>query len=392
MKKILIVNKSFGLGGIQSSMVNMANELSNYYEVELFVYNPIGVMKERLNDKVKVLEPSWRFRSLEMSLGDAFRSRSLKIIIFKLFASAWTKLINNKYPISIAIKSQTKLAGYDLAIAYHQEQRKKSVVSGFARVVDKCVDAKVKVAWLHFDSNTVDIDRTYNNKFYAKLDKLVCVSKSLRDSFAKNNPELGDKVDYCYNFMLYGQIKEKSNEVQAIEYPKGHFVCFSACRLSEEKGLVRAIEAIADVLHKHSDVNWYIAGDGPERYAIEQAIEKNDLKNQIVLIGNQRNPYPYFKNADLVLNVSYHEAAPMVFFESKCLGVPVLATETSSARELLNDGVDSFVCDNSIDGIRNTFENLMENRSLIVQAKKELESFKATNEGSLSKIKSLTNL
>ena len=384
--KILIVNKSFKLGGIQSSMVNMANELSDRFEVHLFLYDPDGVMRERLNDNVTVLPSSWRFKCLEMTPADVLRSKSIKMILFKGFASVWTKLFGNRLPIKMAIKHQSKMSGYDLAIAYHQEQRKKSVVSGFSRVVDECVDAKVKAAWIHFDSNTIDLDSKYNNNFYQKMDKIVCVSKSLMESFDKNNPELSGKVDYCYNFMLYDKIMEKSLEKQAQEFPKDCFVCFSACRLSSEKGLVRAINAMAKTFKKYSDVRWYIAGDGPERENVEAAIRNNGLEGRVVLLGNQSNPYPYFKNADLAINVSYHEAAPMVFFESKALGTPVFATETSSARELLNDGEDSFVCPNSSEGIHDKFHYLMSNRNLIMDAKKRLVDFDANNEQSLTKI------
>lgn len=389
--KILIVNKSFKLGGIQSSMVNMANELSNRFEVHIFLYNPDGVMRERLNNNVIVLPSSWRFKCLEMTPKEVLRSKSMKMILFKIFASVWTKLFGNRLPIKMAIKHQSKMSGYDLAIAYHQEQRKRSVISGFSRVVDECVDAKVKAAWIHFDSDTIDLDSKYNNKFYQKMDKVVCVSKSLMESFANNNPELSEKVDYCYNFMLYEKIMEKSFETQEQEFPKDCFICFSACRLSSEKGLVRAIDAMASTFKKYNDVRWYIAGEGPERENVESTIRRNGLVGKIILLGNQSNPYPYFKNADLSINVSYHEAAPMIFFESKALGTPVFATETSSAREMLNDGVDSFVCDNSLEGISDMFLYLMDNRNLIKGAEERLIGFCANNEKSIKKIESIVN-
>ena len=389
MKKILLVNESFGLGGIQSSMVNMANELSAYYDVDIFLYHPEGIMKNRINNRVRVLEPSWRLRTLCESFGEVFRTKSLKRITYKVFASVWTKLFTNRLPIRIALKHQKKMSGYDLAISYRQEQWKKSVASGFVRVVDECVDAKSKVAWIHFDSNVIDLDSSYNNKFYLRMDKIICVSRSLMESFAKNNPVLCNKVDYCYNFILYDEIKEKSNEKQQIEYDKGCFICFSACRLSSEKALVRAIDAMAETFRKHEDLRWYIAGDGPEREAIENSIKKRNLEKQIVLLGNQSNPYPYFKNADITINVSYHEAAPMVFLESKALGTPVFATETVSARELLNDQLDSFVCDNSAEGIADAFAYLMDNRDLIKKANDRLREYSATNESSFDKINSL---
>lgn len=386
-KKVLIVNKSFELGGIQSSMINMANELSRYYEVHLFIYNPVGALKERLSKDVKILEPTWQFRCLGMSLKEAMRSRNFKMISFRLFATIWSKAFHNKLPIEIAIKNQTRMCGYDLAIAYHQEQRKKTVASGFARVVDKCVDARKKVAWLHFDSNTVDLDSQYNNLFYNKMDKVVCVSKSLMENFANAYSGLSNKVDYCYNFVPYNSIREKSRENQTQLYPGDRFVCFSACRLAEVKALVRGVNALSGILKSHKEVVWYIAGEGPERSNIEKAIKANGLEEQVVLIGNQPNPYPYMRNADLVLNVSYHEAAPMVFLESKTLGTPVFATRTSSAEELLRNNIDSFVCDNSEEGIRERFAWLMENRECVKNAKLRLADYCASNDESMLKIK-----
>lgn len=391
MKKILLVNKSFELGGIQSSMVNMANELSKYYEVYLFLYNPEGVMKERLSENVRVLETSWRFRCLGMSIKDVLRTKKIKMIIFRVFATVWAKLFNNELPISKAMKHHGELGEYDLAIAYHQEQRKKSVVSGFTRVVDRLVKAKTKAAWLHFDNSTIDLDSEYNNPFYAKMDKIVCVSKSLMENFAAMYPDLGSKMDYCYNFMLYDVIKEKSLAPQEIPYPEDKFICFSACRLTEEKALVRGIDSVSSILKAHPEVVWYIAGDGSERSDIEDVIKKRGLEAQIKLIGNQPNPYPYMKNAKLTMNVSYHEAAPMIFFESKSLGTPVFATRTLSAEELLSDRIDSFICDNSADGIRDLFNFVIENKELVEDAALRLKSSNASNDASISKIKDLTD-
>ena len=389
MKKILIVNKSFELGGIQSSMVNMANELCKYYEVHLFVYNPQGVMRERLDDRVKVLDSSWRFKCLGMSLKEVLRTKKLKMMAFRLFATMWSKIFNNQVPLSMAIKHQPKMTGYDLAIAYHQEQRKKSVVSGFVRVVEHCTEAKKKVAWLHFDSDTINLDSNFNNPFYEKMDKLLFVSKALMENFAKQHPSFRNKVDYCYNFMLYDLMREKSAFQQAHLYPQDKFVCFSACRLTKEKAIVRAIIAIADILKAHSEVIWYIAGDGVERENINTVIRENDLENQIIMIGNQPNPYPYIRNANLVLNVSYHEAAPMVFFESKALGTPIFATRTASVGEILTDRKDSFLCENTEQGIHDTFAWVIQNKEMVENAKINLKNYTASNNDSLLKIEEL---
>lgn len=385
MKKILIINKSFETGGIQSSMVNMANALAGYCQVDLFLYYPQGPMKERLDSRVRILPTSWRFQAIGMTVKQAASTKDIRIISYRLFAALWTKLFSNELPISRAMAHQARMSGYDLVIAFHQEQRRRSVVSGFTRVADRLTDAKMKIAWIHFDSATLDLDSAYNEPFYRKMDKIVCVSRSLMESFQKANPSLADKVDYCYNFMDYSRILSQSELPQQWEYPADRFICFSACRLSKEKALPRAVKALAPVLRANPDVLWYIAGSGPERKAIERAIEEEELSDKIILLGNQPNPYPYMKNADLVMNVSYHEAAPMVFMEARALGKPVFATKTSSAMELLHDDVDAFVCENTGEGILSRFSELMADRGKVGRAGEAMVRQPASNQESLEK-------
>ncbi len=389
-KKILLINTFFKVGGIQSSLINMANELCEKYQVELLMYYPEGPLKERLDSRVKIIQPSWVLKALGMSVTEAVRSKNLLILLFKVFGSVWAKVFDNRLPIWIASKLQPKLKGYDLAVSFRHEAGKKVISSGFVRILDRCIVAEKKIAWIHFDALKINNDNDFNSRYYQKADKIVGVSQSVVNSFKTLNPDLADKTDYCYNFMNYKKIFENSKAEQAVKYPEGGFVCFSACRLSAEKGLLRGISALAPVLKENKDVFWYIAGDGPEREKIEEAIKTENLEGRIILLGNQSNPYPYMKNSDLLLNLSFHEAAPMVYMEAKALRVPVFSTETSSSAEMLKDGVEDFICENSEEGIRNGFLDLMSDRTKIVAAKKALESYCGSNEGSVKKIESWT--
>ncbi len=385
-KKILFINRYFDVGGIQSSLINMANELCEEYDVDIFAYYPEGSLKDRLDPRINILESSWRFKALGMSMESALRSKKLPIIMFRVFSALWSRLFGNKLPIALALKHQKKFLGYDLAIAYRTETRKELVMSGYSRVLDKCVEAKKRAVWIHCDAEMINVSREYNEEFYRCADKIVGVSKSVMKVFESVYPCFADKMDYCYNFMEYEKIITKSNEQQPISYPANKFICFSACRLSEEKGLVRGIKALASVFKEHPDVLWYIAGEGNEREKIEAAIKSEDLEGRVILLGNQSNPYPYMKNADLYLSLSFHEAAPMVYMEAKALHIPVFSTETSSSKEMLKDGDEDFICENSEEGIRKRFSEIMNDREKIILAKKKLEDYKGNNDGSLQKI------
>lgn len=388
-KKILLINTFLKVGGIQSSLINMANESCDDYQVDLLLYYPEGSLKDRLDPRVRIIQPSWALKALGMSFKETLKSGNILIILFKLFGSVWARIFDNRLPIWIAAKFQPKLTGYDLAISYRQEASKKVISSGFTRVLDHCVEAKTKAAWIHYDALKINNDNEFNKKYYAKADKIIGVSQSVVNSFKTLNPDLSDKMDYCYNFMDYKRLFENSRAEQVVKYPEDGFICFSACRLSEEKGLLRGIAALAPVFKEYDDIFWFIAGDGPERGNIEAAIKSENLEGRIILLGNQSNPYPYMKNSDMLLSLSFHEAAPMVYKEAKALHVPVFSTETSSSVEMLRDDVEDFICENSLDGIKNKFSELMNRREKISDAKKALNNYCANNDESMRKIAEL---
>ncbi len=385
-KRILLINSHFKIGGVETALVNMANELCKQYSVDLLIYNPIGPMRERLDSRVNVINACSALRAMGMTAKEALASKNLFIILFRIFGSSWSRVFYNRFPIWIATKLQKKLIGYDLAIAFRQEVYKNVMDSGYSRVLDRCVEAKCKAVWIHFDSVNFDNDSKYNFRYYEKADKIVGVSKSVAEAFKKVNPSLAEKTDYCPNFFDYADLKDKGGVEQEIKYPVDKFICFSACRMSKGKAFVRGISAFAPVFREHEDIIWYIAGDGPEKKNIEEAIKSEGLEGRIVLLGNQSNPYPYMKNADLTVLLSYYEAAPMVYTESKLFGVPVFSTETSSTREMIIDGVEGFICENSETGIRDAFSDIMNNREKIARVKENLKSYCPSNDESLKKI------
>lgn len=97
------------------------------------------------------------------------------------------------------------------------------------------------------------------------------------------------------------------------------------------------------------------------------------------------------RNADLVMNLSYHEAAPMVFLEAKALATPVFATRTVSADELLENGVGAVVCENSEDAIQSSFRALIQSPERIVEMKRYLEQHQGNNDRSMARVREWLN-
>ncbi len=140
-------------------------------------------------------------------------------------------------------------------------------------------------------------------------------------------------------------------------------------RLTAEKGHVRAIEALQDVMKKYKNLTWTIIGDGPCMKDIVYTAEDKGILDRVFLYGAQKNPYPYMKKADFFFLPSIHEAAPMVFGEALALGLPVLTTDTCTAARELEDKNLGIVCANSEAGIKEGLEMICADPSLLEKLK-----------------------
>jgi len=377
-KKILIVDKSFAVGGIQTALINMVKELKDTYDITVLMFNNDGVLKNRFPADVKIIEPCYLMKLHGMSIGEA-KKKSLATYFFKAVTGVCDRVFTNAFSIWFALLFQKKLTGYDVAIAFHHEDSPKASISGFYRFVTKKTDAPVKLGWIHYDPRFVSYDDTKNRKYMKKMNKLVCVSKGTADNFIKCHPMLANKVEYCYNFQDIERILELSSNGEKIVRCKGELMCFSACRLTSQKAIPRAIRAFAPVLHQHQDVKWYIAGDGNERAECEQLIKQENLSDRIVLLGAIDNPYPYMKRCDIYIQPSIYEAAPMVYGEALICKCPILTTENISSSEMVDDkhGV---ICENSENGLRTGLNNLLSNRGAIAEMRNNLKAFQYTND------------
>ena len=384
MARILIVDKSFAVGGIQTSLINMVKEMKDKHEIDVLMFHNGGILKNRFPDGVKIIEPSFLMRLHGMTASEA-KKKGFFTYVMRMLTGVFDRLFTNRFSIWFALLFQKMLKGYDVAIAFHQEDAPRATVSGFYRFVSKKTDAPIKIGWIHYVPGTVSFDDRKNIKYMKKMDKLVCVSNATAKHFASVHSELADKIDYCYNFHDIDRIKSLSNGELKIAFDKNKFNCFSASRLTSQKAIPRAIRAFSTVLHKNPDVVWYIAGDGSDRAECERLISDNGLDEQIVLLGSLDNPYPYMKQCELYILPSLSEAAPMVYGEAMVCKTPIFTSNTISAAEMVPKEF-GMICENSEEGLRKGFEMLLSKRELLKTYKQRLNVYDYTNSRSVEKI------
>lgn len=205
---------------------------------------------------------------------------------------------------------------------------------------------KNKVCFVHCDYLNFGGQTEANNRAYMEFDKIACCSDSVRERFLLGSKLPDSKVYTVRNFYDLRLASYQSEDTGLFDDSFVNIVLVA--RLSNEKGILRAIEALAQSNRK--DIRYYIIGNGPQKEEIAHMIGKYQLDNRVMMLGEQSDPYQYLIQADWLLVPSFHEAAPMVFDEAKLMGIKVITTNTTSAEEMIGSEY-GVVCENSTEGI-----------------------------------------
>lgn len=109
---------------------------------------------------------------------------------------------------------------------------------------------------------------------------------------------------------------------------------------------------------------WYVIGEGSDREAIEAKIREFKLNDRFILLGQQENPFPYYKHSDIVAVLSYYEGLCGVVNEAKVTGKAVIATEVSGIHEQLQNGINGVIVENNFDAIYDGLESILTDKDL----------------------------
>ncbi len=177
------------------------------------------------------------------------------------------------------------------------------------------------------------LDMLLQSFLYPKADKIVAVSRGidcyLKDEMliaAKDIVQINNPIDVKH-ILLEGE--EKTN----VDLPANYIVFVG--RLGKVKNiplLLRAFNLIGD-----DSLHLVIVGDGSERSNLENYCKTLSSSERVHFIGPITNPMPIIKRAKTLALCSHSEAYPTVLLEAMVFNVPVVATPTTGALEILTN-------------------------------------------------------
>ena len=159
---------------------------------------------------------------------------------------------------------------------------------------------------------------------YKKADKIHVLSPNVIESDSILTPHKNKCEIIPYGIDTNIELYE--DEVQKIkeQYPNKKIILCCG-RLVKLKGFQYVIEAMKDV----ENAVLLIMGDGPLRNSFVTYIEKNDLKNKVILLGaisDKKQKEIYYLACDIFVLSSIKESFGIVQLEAMKYGKPIINT------------------------------------------------------------------
>jgi glycosyltransferase involved in cell wall biosynthesis len=124
----------------------------------------------------------------------------------------------------------------------------------------------------------------------------------------------------------------------ALGIPRLSLLVVCVARLAPEKDIGSLIKAMGAVADQVSGVRCVIAGDGPERRALEGQIRNVPWARQITLLGFRQDAISLIRAADIFVLPSRAEPFGLVLLEAMALGKPVVSIAAGGPLEIVKNG------------------------------------------------------
>ena len=373
------------IGGVQKALVNLLKEIASEYEVTLLLFYKGGELLRDVPENVRVITACRVLRGWGATREDA---GGLRLQLSRAFSAAITRAAGRKWICRILFPFQKKLRGYDVAISYLHSGNDHVFYGGCNEFVLRCTEAEKKISFLHCDYEKMRAGSRYNASIYQKFDAIAACSAGCKDAFSAVFPELKQKVQVVRNCHDYERLHHDAAQAPAA-LSKTSVNVVTLSRFGREKGVLRGIQAAADVQRAGKKLRYFIIGNGVEYPKAAAMVKRLGLETSVTLLGEMLNPYGYLKAADVLLIPSFSEAAPMVIGEAASLGTPVLSTRTSSAEEMIVCSGYGWVCDNTQVGITEGLERLLANPEILKSHRESLEKMVFTNSEAITEFRHL---
>jgi glycosyltransferase involved in cell wall biosynthesis len=383
MKKVVIVTRRLIMGGIEKALISMVEAMPKEdYDITIMVMGLGGELLEDVPKNAKVLslygEERTMLERFVNRLKEGHILQAVKLVYYHYQAKKASTVFEQE------MYHSKLLPVYDsefyLAIAYHTP-------ASFPVVyVMNNIKARKKVAWIHSDVSQYKEELKPYKEYYDRYDSIFCVSKYACDKFIEMFPKFKEKTSIFYNTINYQKLKMMAEKNSGFNDDFKGTRILTVGRLTEEKGQDLIAPALNELLKAGHDIRWYLIGNGDYEAKINGLVKEYGLEEHLILLGTQKNPYPYFKQCDLYVQPSRHEGYCITLAEARFFNKPIITTDFIGAREQLVPGKTGSIVDFNENALYKEITLLLRNENIRDSYKGNLMRIKVQDNKNLIKL------
>lgn len=395
--RIFITIHYLEIGGAERSLLGLLSSINtSKYDVDLFVHQHIGEFMSFIPRNIHLLEEDKRYASIELPMKKVLKRGYIDIVFSRLLAK-WKchkYMKRARYTdgssifqyvadmVTPLLSSLYQYGEYDLAVSF---------LTPHNIVLDK-VKAKKKLAWIHTDYSTIQVNATKELEIWSRYDYIASISEEVTTAFLKTFPSLESKVVLIENILSSTFVREQAilqDVLKEMQTEEGVISLCSVGRFSYPKNFDNVPCMCKKILEQGVQVKWFIIGYGSDEKLIKKRIHEYGMEQYVILLGKKTNPYPYIKACDIYVQPSRYEGKAVTVREAQILCKPVVITDFPTAKSQLQDGVDGLIVSLDNDSAAKGIADFLRNTALQQSFINYMQTHDYGNENEVNKVYSL---
>lgn len=343
MKLLYLMTEPLGIGGVQSDMLALSEDLTPRGHDVYVATTPGEILEELKNRGAKFLNINFHFNgplgfwSAIKALRAAIAEHGIEVLAPQSVRSTLVAYIGLRVlPFSYKVKATNKRL--PIVTTIHNIHNPIHFKYG-GMILNRCCDHVIFES--HYERNRLI-------KSGLSADKSQVIHSGIdTDRFAPLPPDQRLIDQY--------QLNRPDDPLFGI-----------VARLSEEKGHNYLISAFKKVLAKFPTAKLMIIGDGPLREDIEKQISQESLEDKIIMAGTQRNIPAYLSIIDVFVLSSTRESFPLAAREAMAAGRAVIAPRIGGCPEVVDENKTGYLFESAnIDELAEKMCAIIENKRFI---------------------------
>ena len=172
---------------------------------------------------------------------------------------------------------------------------------------------------------------------------------------------------------------------QELGFCENDFLILTVAEMTKNKNHSTVLKALALLKEREefASMHYLICGRGENEQNLRQEAEKLGISDHVIFLGYRHDVPDLLRCSDLFAFMSFREGLPVALMEAMSSGMPVICSRIRGNTDLIEDGVEGLIADNTpqavADGILELYRNPQVRLDYGAAAAEKVKQFDAEN-------------